>query len=182
MTFISINLLPEEVILEQTKKIKFVKIQVISIVLLLLTFFLASLTIALRVLQTQRITQVQGKLTEVEGKISGYKGLEDNIVLLKNRVASISQYLGVPSRSSQIYDFIEQNIPPQVSINSLTIDKEGNSYLALILSDTSTMDSIISGLFEASNDKIKIEQVDVGGISRGRDGIYRLTLKLKTGK
>ena len=182
MPLISINLLPEEFIVEQTKKLKFFRVQSISIAILLLTFFLASLTVALRILQSQRISQVQGKLTEAENHISGYKSVEDNVVLLKNRVGSISQYLGVPSKNTQIYDFIEKSIPPEISINTLTIDMSGDAFLTLLLSDSYLMDSIIEGLFLAIDEKIKVEEIEVGGLSRGKDNLYRLTLKLKTSK
>lgn len=181
MSLISINLLPEEFIVEQTKKLKFVKIQSISIAILLLTFFLASLTVALRILQSQRISQVQEKLTAIEGQISGYKTVEDNIVLLKNRVASINQYLGVSSKDALMYEFIEKNIPPQTSINSLTIDKNADVFLTLVLPDSVSLDSIINGLLEAKTEKIKIKEISLDGLSRGRDGTYRLSLKLKNG-
>lgn len=181
MSLISINLLPEEFIVEQTKKLKFVKIQSISIAILLLTFFLASLTIALRVLQSQRINQVQGKLTEIESQISGYKTVEDNVVLLKKRIGSINQYLGVSSKGALIYEFVEKNIPSRIIINSLTIDKSGDVFLTLVLPDSISLDAIVNGLLEAQTEKVKIKEISLDGLSRGRDGTYRLSLKLKNG-
>lgn len=180
MALISINLLPEEFIVEQVKKLKFAKIQSISIAILLCTFFLASLTVALRILQSQRIKGVESKLTEVEGKLSGYRNVEDNVILLKNRVVSINSYLGVSSKDALIYEFIEENIPASTSINSLSIDKMGDAFLTLVLADTVSLDSIINGLLESKSEKVKIKEIGIEGLSRGKDGIYKLSLKLKS--
>ncbi|MDP3758371.1 MAG: hypothetical protein Q8Q86_01500, partial [Candidatus Daviesbacteria bacterium] len=66
---ISINLLPLEIIELEIKKTKFYKIQFVGIAVILSLVFLASLTVALRILQSRNISEVQAKLSQIEQKV-----------------------------------------------------------------------------------------------------------------
>src|SRR5437588_594087 len=100
MERISINLLPVEFTQEQVKNAKFYKIQARGIVIILIMIFLASLTIALRILQSHNIQQVQAQVDETSQKVSNLKDKEVALAVLKNRLATIGQYLGVPSKQA----------------------------------------------------------------------------------
>ena len=59
MSQIAINLLPYEFREQEIKRTKFYKLQSIGIGIIMLMVFLSSLTVALRVLQSQNISQIQ---------------------------------------------------------------------------------------------------------------------------
>ena len=182
MSLLTINLLPEEFITDQIKKAKFYRVQSFSIVCLLLVFFLSSLIVSLRILQSQRIKQIKGKISDIEQRIGGEGVKEGSLVTLKNRLTTINQYLGQPSQQSAVYQFLDKTIPPQVVINSLSVDKTGDVSLSLSIPDLVSLDGLISSLTNKEKEGNKISEVTIDTLSRSRDQIYKLTLKLKTTK
>ena len=180
MGLISVNLLPAEFILEQVKKQKFYKIQYIGISVLLLVFFLSSLTISLRVLQSQKNGQIQQQFTELTQRVGTVKAKEDTIVGLKARLATISQYSDKPSTSNILYHFIDQTLSSQVAIDSFAISPNGEISLVLVLGDVGVLDNLIQTLSNKPPDNIHIDQMSVDNIGRSGDNSYRLSLRLKS--
>ena len=180
MAKISINLLPPETIAKELKKASFYKIQFVGIAVILTMIFLASLTVALRILQSRSITEVQANLTQTEQRVSDLKSTQAALFLLKNRLTVIDKYLGVSSKQSLMYRLIEKLVPPSVAINAMTIDKAGDVILLALVPDPASLDNLINGLTAKENNEEKINQVGVESLNRGRDGYYRMSLKIKT--
>ncbi len=176
---ISIDLLPIEFKADEIKKAKFYKIQILGVAVILLIIFLSSLTVALKILQTQNISQAEAKLDKIQQQVGGLKDTQSSLVILKDRLTAINQYLGVPSRQVQVYKLIYQLLPASVSVNSISIDKVGEVLVLATVSDASVIDQIINNMLSAEISEGKISQVKVETLSRGRDGIYRLSLKVK---
>lgn len=179
MAHISINLLPIEFKLEQVKRSKFYKIQLIGVATIFLVIFLSSLTVALRILQSQNISRVQNQITQAESKLSGLKNTQASLLLLKNRLTAINQFLGVPSKQSQIYKLVTDLLPESVSVNSIGVDKDGNVVILAIAKDGNSLDNLINNLTIKEKNGDKISQVSLDGVNRGKDGIYRLSFKIK---
>ncbi len=180
MSKVTINLLPEEFKIEELKRSKFYKIQSIGVGIILLFIFLSSLTIALRILQSQSLSQIQSKLTDEEQKITGLKTTQASLLLLKNRLVAINQYLGTSSSQVQMYELINKLVPQSVSVSSISVDKSGNVLIIASTSDASYIDDLISKLTSSEYSQGEIVSVAMEGLSRGRDGIYRLNIKIKT--
>ena len=180
MSLISINLLPSEFISEQAKKGKFYKVQSLGIAALLLMFFLSSLTVSLRILQGQRIKQVEDQLNGVLQKINGAKTKQDFLVNLKSRLTVIDQYSSTKSKQASLYSFIEKTVPKDLTINSLSIDRSGNVYLSLVAPDVEIMDKVMNSFVDSRQSGGIIKQVAIESLNRSRDGVYRFTVKLKT--
>jgi len=181
MAKISINLLPPEIVARELKKANFYKIQFVGITVILTMIFLASLTVALRILQSQNITEVQAKLTQTQQQVVDLKSTQASLFLLKNRLAVIDQYLGVSSKQSSIYKLIDQLIPPSVAINAITINKAGEAVLMASVPDASSLDRLMDNLTVKENNEGKISQVSIESLNRGRDGFYRISFKIKPG-
>ncbi len=180
MAKIAINLLPPEYGAQSLKEAKFYKIQAIGVATLLLMIFLASLTVFLRILQSQNITQVQNKLTASEQKISDLKNTQASLLLLKNRLTTINQYFGVPSKQTEMYKLITALLPATVSVSYISVEKTGEVLILAIAPDGNSLDSLITNLTTEESNQDKISQVSLEGINRGRDGIYRLSMKIKS--
>lgn len=179
MAKISINLLPPEVVAEQLKRTKFYKIQSAGIAIILLMTFLTSLTVAFRILQSRNIVAAQSKLDESSKQVSAYKSTEASLFILKNRLTVIDQYLGVPSEQSAIYRLIDKLIPSSVAVNSLTINKTGDVIVLSSVPDSVALDNLVNNLTSKESNEGKISQVSIDSLNRGRDGMYRVSLKLK---
>ncbi len=180
MPKISINLLPLEFKEQDLKNTKFYRIQTFGVATVLLMVFLASATVALRYLQSQNITKIQSDLAKSEQKISELKTTQASLYVLKDRLTTINQYLGSPSNQSQIYRLIVRLLPQGVVLNSLSVSKASEAQILVTLPDGNSIDNLINNLTAKENNEGKISQVSIENINRGIDGIYRLSLKIKT--
>lgn len=173
---IAINLLPSEFTQAEVKKAKFYKVQTVGVAVILLMVFLSSLSVALRILQNQNIKNVQTQVSAAQQKISELKDTQESILLLNNRLITISQYLGVLSKQTAMFALLDKLIPPQVFISSISVDKLGNVIILGLVPDSTTLDNLVNNLTVGSS---LIKQVSVDTISRGKDGIYRISLKIE---
>lgn len=176
---IAINLLPIEFTQSEVKRTKFIKIQAIGVGVVLLMVFLSSLSVALRILQSQNIKNVQTRVLASEEKISGFKDKQASLLLIKNRLAVISQYLDSPSKQTTMFILLNKLLPVNVAINSTAVGKSGEVSILALVPDSSTLDNLINALTDKTTNLGLISQVSLDSISRGRDGIYRVSLRIK---
>ncbi len=176
MANISINLLPMEFRQEELKRSKFYKIQFIGISVILATVFLSSLTVALRILQSQNIASAQGEVSTKLQEVEGFKGLQASLFLIQNRVKTLGQYTGIPSRQNLTYQDLNKVLTPSVTLSSLSVDKDGNALIVAAVSDILALDSFLASLI--AKEDSKFSEVSIESLSRSRDGAYRASLKL----
>ncbi len=179
MAKISINLLPPEIMAQEFKKAKFYKIQFAGIAIVLAMVFLTSLTIALRILQSRSIAVIQATLAEEEQKVTDLKDTQASFFLLKNRLNVINQYFGISSQQSSMYKLLDKLIPVSVLINAITIDKTGGVILLATVPDSLILENLVNNLTTRETNESKISEVSVETLNRGRDGIYRISFKIK---
>lgn len=179
MVKISINLLPKEFALEELKKARFYKIQAIGVGIILIMIFLASLTVAMRVLQSQNITRVQARLSVAEEQVSNLKDTQASLLLLKSRLSMIDQVLNSPSKEVEAYKLIDKLIPAQVIVSSVSIDKIGEVKFTAALPNGQVLENLIVNLTTNEKNDNKIAQVSIETLNRGRDGLYRVNIKVK---
>ncbi len=179
MANILINLLPIEFRQEEIKRTKFNKVQAFGVAIILLMTFLASLTVALRILQSQRIFHTKSRLSQAEEKISSLKTVQASLLLLKNRLTTIDQYLGTPSQQTQMYQLISELLPANAAASSIAVSKGGEAIIIVTVPDSSSLEVLISSLISRDTNQDKISQVALENINRGKDGIYSLSLKIK---
>ena len=179
MTKIAIDLLPLEFKSEEIKRAKFVKVQFLSVAIILLMIFLASLTVALSILQSRNLSEVQSNLVRAQQRISGAKDTQASLLLLKDRLTVIKEYLGVPSAQAQMYSLLQNLMPASITVNSISIDKGGEILILAIAPDGNSIDQLLTNLTLKDKNEDKVSKVSVESLSRGRDGIYRISFKIK---
>lgn len=179
MEKISINLLPIEFTQQQVKKAKFYKIQALGVSIILFMVFLASLTVALRILQSHNIQKVEAQVSQQEERITTFKDRQASLLILKNRLTAISQYLGVSSPQAGIYKLVNELLPPSVSISSISVNRNGEVLVSALVPDPLTLDEAVSNLTSKDKNQNKISQVSIDSLTRGKDGIYRIGFKVK---
>lgn len=175
---LSINLLPLEVIRAEATASKYYKLRLASMVIVLAVIFFSSATLALRILQSHSIKSAEGSVSAAENKVSKFKGAESSLLVLKNRLVSIDQITSTPSKQRDLFNLITSLMPPSLVINSITTDRSGIVSLTLISSSGAAADDFLLSLLSEKKDQ-KISSVEIESLSRGRDGIYRITLKIK---
>ena len=178
MAKISINLLPYEFIAEEIKSSKFYKVQAIGIAVIVGISLLASMIIAFRILQNYKIISVQARLTQAQQRVTDLKSTQGSLVLLKDRLRTIDLYLGVPSKQTSMYGLVDQLVPPSILVNSVTVDRGGNVVLVATSSNSAEVDNLIDGLTTKKEGADIVKEVEVERLSRGIDGVYRISLKI----
>lgn len=180
MEQIHINLLPQEFTLEKSKRVRFLKIQVLGVAILLFFVFLSSLTVALRILQSRNINLIQSQLGIIEQRITEDQGKQASLLIVKDRLTTINQYLEIPSSQATIYRLIIGLLPPGVAVSSMTVDKGGAISLSAAIADVETLGEMITALLSPEQNEDKIVNVEIENLSRGRDGIFRIGLNVKS--
>lgn len=175
---LSINLLPAQYTGLQKEYTKFLRVQTISVGIILFLIFLASLTVALGVFQNQQVKSAQANLDNFTSKVSGLKPKEASLAILKNRLSVIDQIISLPSKQRSLYNLVTQLSPPSLTISGVSIDTSGNMLLTVLSPDYSSMDGLLTALMSTSRNEDKIAQVLVENLSRSRDGVYRGSLKI----
>lgn len=179
MAKISINLLPAEFSAVELKRAKFVRIQAIGVGVILLMIFLSSLTFSLRILQNQSIKAASGRVLGEEEKIAGLKGTQASLIFLKNRLDILQEYLGTQSKVVSLYQFLTNQLPSSAAADSISVDKEGNMLLLIRFEDIGEFDSLLSNLLDPQKNEGRVKKVSLDSFSRGRDGLFRVSLKLE---
>lgn len=176
---IAINLLPIEFTQAEVKRSKFIKIQTLGIGVILLMVFLSSLSVALRILQSQSIKNIQTQVSATEQKISDLKDRQTSLLLIKNRLTVINQYLGNSSKQTAMFILLDKLLSPSILINSTAVGRSGEVSILALVPDSLTLDNMISNLTDKTQNEGQISQVSIDSISRGKDGVYRVSLNIK---
>lgn len=179
MEKISINLIPVEFEAEEVKKSKFNRIQAIGISVILFMIFLSVLTVAFRILQTGRINAAQAKVSEAEEQVSAHSAKQASLFLLKDRLSTINKYEGVSSKQAEIYNLLNQLIPANLSVNEVSIGRQGSAAMSVLIPDVQTLDVLTSNFLDIEKNKGKISKVSIEALNRSRDGIFRMSLRIE---
>lgn len=179
MEKISINLLPREFIAEEIKKGKFYKVQGIGISIILFMVFLSILTLSLRILQSSslKLTQLQAK--EAEAKVSSLSSKQVSLVLLKNRIDAIGKYLGTSSKQAEIYNIVNSLFPANLNVSAVSVEANGTVLVSALAPDSDVLDRLFTDLLDKEKNEGKISRVSIDALSRGRDGVYRVSFKVE---
>lgn len=175
---VAINLLPIEYIEKEAKRANFYKIQALGVGIILIMVFLSSLSVALRILQSQKLKSIQTEVSASEQKITNLKDKQVSLLVLKNRMSAINQYLGMPSKQSNAYELINKLIPSSVSISSISLDTTGKATILALVPDSGTLDTMVNNLTDKESNANVISKISLDTISRARDGVYRISMSI----
>lgn len=181
MERISINLLPQEFRAEEIRRSKFYKVQFISISIVLFMVFLSILTVSLRILQNGHLKVAQVKVTDAEARITSQDLLtrQTQLLLIKNRLNAIDQYLSTPSKQTEMYNLVNSLLPQAVIISAASVGADGTVSISALTSDENALDQLFADLLDKQKNEGKIEKVAIEALSRGRDGVTRLSFRVE---
>ena len=140
---LSINLLPIEYTGLQKQYEKFYKVQAFSIAIILILGFLASITVALRVFQSQQVRVAQADLDNFTNKVTNLKPKEASLVILKNRLSTIDQISSLPSKQRSLYVLVNKLLPASLQISSISIEASGDMLLTIVSPDYFSIDNLL---------------------------------------
>ncbi|MFH0937168.1 MAG: hypothetical protein V1808_02660 [Candidatus Daviesbacteria bacterium] len=175
---ISVNLLPQEIILQRKQGSKLNIVSKVSIITLVIFVFLTSVTLALRISQSFDLNSAKNGLVRAEGQVNSLKGPEQQAIVLKQRLSSIKALLGGDSKRKEIFNLVVYLTPADIMISEVTVDKNSNMSLTLQTSNLASIETFLSSLGDEEKNSGLIKKVTLEGLSLGRDSIFRFTLKI----
>lgn len=180
MQKILINLLPIEVKASQIKEKKFFKIQAISIACILVLAFFASATVALGVLQSQKVKNTQDDLAVVESQVTTFQQAESSLTALKDRLTQIEKLQGDPSIQRTLYTLINAITPLGITIQTVSIDANGVINLSVTGANGQAVDTYLNDLLSSEKNENKIKIISIQNLVRTKDGSFRMNLLIET--
>lgn len=180
MVKLSINLLPAEYAVAYSSSERFQKIQRIGIGILVLLIFFSSLTFALSLMQNSNILQAKANLQTAESVVGQFKSQEESLVLLKDRLNNLQRISSTPSRSNTMYNLIASLMPTSIVPTLIVTDTFGNISLTIVTVSSTDIDDFITILTDPQKNQGLVSKVYIESLSRGKDGIYRVNLKIYT--
>lgn len=174
----SINLLPKleaEVIARQRK---FRKLQLFGTILVVILFFLVSVTFALAFIQNIRLKASEISLNHAKEQVEQLKSKEVSLLVLKDRLKEIDRLKSSPSKQAHLYKLLNNLVPPSISINAINIDKNSNGDLILTSQDVKALDNFLNDLLNSQKNEDFIKSLSLDNFSRSKDGVYKIALKL----
>lgn len=178
MNKISINLLPQTVLLERIQSGKLTLVTRISIGVLTLIILITAGVLFLRVNQNRENNQVNDEVKAAENKVSALKTKEIAAFALKNRIDAISTKLGADEKVKQMFNLVVFLTPPEVLLYDATVDKNGSLTASFTSTSLQDIDKLFSNLTNKETNLSLITKVDLNGIALGRDSTYRFSLRI----
>lgn len=177
---ISINLLPKQEAEIVAKQKKFKKVQFIGTMVIAGLLFLISATFGLVIFQNSRLKQSDSNLTQAKKDVEQSKTKEVTLLVLKDRIKEIQRLKDQPSKSALVLEMVNKLVPQSVSLSIISIDKNSNANLTLNSSDVEALDNLLSDLIDQQKNEDLVTSVTLDNFSRGKEGTYRVALKLKS--
>ena len=177
MEKVAINLLPQEFSQKQSELKKLRSIQAASALIILLMIFLASVTLALRIIQLREFQRVEVKAKEAESEVSELKDTEASLTILKNRVDIIRQIKNFPSKTATLFDEALKLIPAEILVSSSSVDRNGIILLSTISPSSGSLGKLLGNILGTEKSEL-FKKVEIESLSSGRDGVYRANFKI----
>lgn len=178
LNWLSVNLLPTEIMLQRQQSFRLTLSTKLSIAALVLLIFFTSLTLTLRIFQNSQIEKAKKNEVVAQGKIDSLRSKEDQLILLKTRLSSIKSLMGVDNRRKAIFNLVVFLTPSDTQISDVTVDKDGKMVMSLTSPTLASIDSLISSLGNQEKNSDLISKVDMEGLSLGKDLVYRFALEI----
>jgi hypothetical protein len=168
MEKITINLLPEEFLVEKKLGAKRSLYLRISIIVFVAALIITSSILLLRLTQSQTLQSLEGEVDGSKNNISGLKENETAVFMLKNRLDKITQLSSKESVPVQSYNLFSKIVPSGVNISSFSMIKENIITATIETSDTAILDKLFENLLDPSLNEghitnVKLENIRLQG-------------------
>jgi hypothetical protein len=172
-----INLLPIEVIQQQKQKSKQNLANRFSVGMLVFLVFMTGIVFALRLMQDSSAQNVEDNIAHAQNEIGSLQEREGMLVSLKTKLGSIQGLVNGDSKSVMFSSVLNQS-PQDLKLAVLSVEKSGILMISLSSLSVSSIETFLTHLQDPNMVAFKISKIDVDSFSKGKDGVYRVTLKI----
>ncbi|MDD2823297.1 MAG: hypothetical protein PHQ59_04445 [Candidatus Daviesbacteria bacterium] len=178
MNKISINLLPQTVLLERIQSSKLSLVNKLSIGVLVLVIILTVGVLLLRINQNRESSKMMDEVKVAEDKVLSFRNKEVAVYALKNRLDAISSKLGTDEKVKTMFNLIVYLTPPEVTLTDVSVDKNGSITASFNSKSLAGIDKLFLGLSNKETNMNLVSKVDLAGISLGKESTYRFSLRI----
>lgn len=178
MINISINLLPKEILLQRQQNTKLRFLTVLSMGLLILLIFLSSATLAMRIAQNLEFRKASDNVVYAQEREASLKSKEAQLVFLKERLSLIDSFSQKDKKIKEMFNLVLNLIPLDIQISELSVDKTGNMVILLSTNNLFSLEKMTEDLGNKEKNSNLIKKISMEGLTRGKDGIFRFSLKI----
>lgn len=176
---ISINLLPKLEAEIANKQKKFKKVQLLATLTVIGLFLIVSVTFSLAIIQNSRLKKAEANLNQVKSEVEQFKAKEVTLLILKDRVKEVDRLKDQPSKPALMFSLINKLFPSAIFPQNVNIEKNASANLVLTAQNIEEVDNLFNDLLDKEKNEDLVKKVNVDNLSSGRDGTYRVTLKLR---
>ena len=180
MNSININLLPREVVERQRKNAGLGFLNKISIIVLVVMVFFASVTLSIRLLQKLNLQTANQNLVLAQSKVGSLGDRETQLVLLKEYLSSYKTLSSADEKKKAVFSLVAFLAPSDVQFNDIGISRDGNTVISASSTSLTSIDKLMNDLTDKQKNADLVARVDVDGLSLGKDSVYRFGLKIIT--
>ncbi len=178
MDKISINLLPFEVTALEKTSAKKLQIFKLSFGLLVVMILITVSILILRLFQSRTISVVNTQLVTSEQKVNNLKDQESQLVLLKDRLSSISTLSQKDFKTTDGFNLISSITPSNISLSAVSLDKSGTIVLSAEAPDLITLKTFFDNLTIPAINQGKIGKISIDNLNNFSSGKYRVNLTI----
>ncbi len=180
MDRISINLLPPQ--LKENKQFESKKklIYRISIAFLLVLILLTAGLIVMTVIQKSQLQKEVAKTASLTGKIDSLRENEAAVMILKNRLNTITQISGKQYSQTDSFILVTSLLPPNVNMQSFTVDQRNSVSLQGNAETASDLQKFFDNLSDPTVNEGKITKTTISSLNRGPSSRMVFDLEIST--
>lgn len=178
MNKLSINLLPQQVLLERVQSSKLSFVNRLSVGVLILIIVVTTGVILFRINQNNENNKITDSVKAAEDKVTALSAKETTAFALKNRMDAISSKIGSDDKVKQMFSLIVYLTPPDVNLFDASVDKNGSVVASFTSSSLAGIDKLFTSLSNKETNFGLVSAVSLNGISLGKDAVYHFALRI----
>lgn len=167
MADLSINLLPQELTAAKRQRQKAGIVIQICVVALVLIIVAAGIILSFRFAQSAQLSKIQSQIGAVKQKINSPQNSqrEGLVVTLKSRLDSLTQVSNQNYPASYAFAMITKMLPPNIKLNTFSIDKKGKSQLQINSPDSASLSLFLNNIMDPQQNEQKVTKATVETVS-----------------
>ncbi len=167
MDRISINLLPID--LKENKKLLYKKklVNLISSITVVILIVVTGILVILSVIQNSQVGKEETDISRLENTLSSLKEKEASVVILKKRLASISQVIKHKYPQTDSFLLVSSLLPENVTLQNFVAEQPNTVTLQGIAANAASLQHFFDNLTDPKINEGKITKTVISNLNRG---------------
>lgn len=140
---------------------------------LVITLFVVVIIFFLRMQIDQKLVDEQAKMSQKKAIVQATEGIRGDLQTVQKKVKDINDILSKQDKIVEITNYVTKVVPSGMDVISFEITSSSVKFAA-----TTKEYKKIQSIQKRLQKEARFEKIDVGGISRDKNGIYSLSVNL----